>query len=212
MKRAILFVALAISVMFLVSCYWISGFNSASVRLDLSGLADKGIGDRYARIWLVSNDKIFPLDEDKDYIQKLIPGWDEVTVTLEDIPAGKTYRVWVSVVIQEVDGYSTYVWGESAEFPLSPGDEAAVAFTTGTLYDSQGMIFYPVIDTDVELTRLAGGLKDVELFLKAAGDVHVALPYANIIRDKLLTAIGHGLGEYDWSGTYEITRRQAGLD
>lgn len=59
---------------------------------------------------------------------------------------------------------------------------------------------------------VSGGLKDVELFLKAAGDVHVALPYANIIRDKLLTAIGHGMEEHDWSSIYEISRRQAGLD
>jgi 3-hydroxyisobutyrate dehydrogenase-like beta-hydroxyacid dehydrogenase len=59
---------------------------------------------------------------------------------------------------------------------------------------------------------MTGGLKDVELFLKAAGDVHVTLPYANVVRDKLLTAIGHGMEEYDWSGIYEITRRQAGLD
>jgi 3-hydroxyisobutyrate dehydrogenase-like beta-hydroxyacid dehydrogenase len=59
---------------------------------------------------------------------------------------------------------------------------------------------------------MTGALKDVELFLKAAGDVYVALPYANVVRDKLLTAIGHGMEEYDWSGIYEITRRQAGLD
>lgn len=59
---------------------------------------------------------------------------------------------------------------------------------------------------------MTGGLKDVELFLKAAGDVHVALPYANVVRDKLLTAIGQGMEEHDWSGIYEITRRQAGLN
>ena len=59
---------------------------------------------------------------------------------------------------------------------------------------------------------MSGGLKDVELFLKAAGDVHVALPYASVVRDKLLTAIAHDMEDYDWSGIYEITRRQARLD
>ena len=59
---------------------------------------------------------------------------------------------------------------------------------------------------------MTGGLKDVDLFLKAAGDLHVPLPYANIVRDKLLTAIAHGMEERDWSGIYEITRQQAGLD
>jgi len=59
---------------------------------------------------------------------------------------------------------------------------------------------------------MTAGLKDVDLFLKAAGDLRVALPYANIVRDKLLTAVVHGMEEHDWSGIYEITRRQAGLD
>ena len=59
---------------------------------------------------------------------------------------------------------------------------------------------------------MTGGLKDVDLFLKAAGDLHVAMPYANIVRDKLLAAVAHGMEEHDWSGIYEITRQQAGLD
>lgn len=59
---------------------------------------------------------------------------------------------------------------------------------------------------------MTAGLKDVDLFLKAAGDLRVALPYANIVRDKLLTALAHGMEERDWSGIYEITRQQAGLE
>ena len=58
---------------------------------------------------------------------------------------------------------------------------------------------------------LVGGLKDVELFLKASGDVRTTLPYANIMRDKLLTAISHGMGARDWSAVYEVSRMQAGL-
>jgi 3-hydroxyisobutyrate dehydrogenase-like beta-hydroxyacid dehydrogenase len=67
-------------------------------------------------------------------------------------------------------------------------------------------------DFDPAGFAISGALKDVELFLKAAGDVHVALPYANVFRDKLLMAIAHGLQERDWSAVYEVTRRQAGLD
>lgn len=59
---------------------------------------------------------------------------------------------------------------------------------------------------------MTGGLKDVELFLEAASDLHVPLPFANIVRDKLLTAISSGMSDLDWSAIYEITRRQAGLD
>lgn len=59
---------------------------------------------------------------------------------------------------------------------------------------------------------LLSGLKDVELILEAARDTRVALPYASIIRDKLLAAIAHGMGEKDWSAFYEVTRMNAGLD
>lgn len=59
---------------------------------------------------------------------------------------------------------------------------------------------------------MSGGLKDVELFLKAAEDVGASFPFAGIIRDKMRTAMNTGLSDYDWSGIYEITRRQAGLE
>lgn len=72
---------------------------------------------------------------------------------------------------------------------------------------------FSLLDRHLEPAGFAktGGLKDVELFLEAAGDVHVPLPFASVVRDKLLTAIASGMGDHDWSGIYEITRRQAGL-
>ena len=59
---------------------------------------------------------------------------------------------------------------------------------------------------------LLAGLKDVQLMLQASTEVRVALPYASIVRDKLLAAIANGMEHKDWSATYEITRRNAGLD
>jgi 3-hydroxyisobutyrate dehydrogenase-like beta-hydroxyacid dehydrogenase len=59
--------------------------------------------------------------------------------------------------------------------------------------------------------ELTGGLKDVELMLEASGEARVAFPYASIVRDKLLAAIAHGLGNKDWSAFYEVTRLNAGL-
>lgn len=59
---------------------------------------------------------------------------------------------------------------------------------------------------------MTGGLKDVELFIKAGRDVLVALPFASVIRDKMLMAIAEGMSDHDWSGIYEVTRRQAGLE
>ncbi len=59
--------------------------------------------------------------------------------------------------------------------------------------------------------ELLAGLKDVQLMLQASTETRVALPYASVVRDKLLAAIAHGLEHKDWSAMYEITRMNAGL-
>ena len=58
---------------------------------------------------------------------------------------------------------------------------------------------------------VTGGLKDMELILQASADVRAPLPFANVVRDKALTAIAHGLGAKDVSVAYEVTRMGAGL-
>ncbi len=59
--------------------------------------------------------------------------------------------------------------------------------------------------------ELIAGLKDVQLMLQASTETRVALPYADIVREKLLAAAAHGMEHKDWSATYEITRMNAGL-
>ena len=58
---------------------------------------------------------------------------------------------------------------------------------------------------------LDAGLKDVRLILEAAGEVHVPLPFASVIRDKCLAAQAHGLSQQDWCCFTEIARLDAGL-
>jgi 3-hydroxyisobutyrate dehydrogenase-like beta-hydroxyacid dehydrogenase len=57
---------------------------------------------------------------------------------------------------------------------------------------------------------LDAGLKDVGLMLSAAGEVHVPLPLASMIRDKCLAAQAHGLSHQDWCSFTEIARLEAG--
>jgi 3-hydroxyisobutyrate dehydrogenase-like beta-hydroxyacid dehydrogenase len=54
-------------------------------------------------------------------------------------------------------------------------------------------------------------LKDVQLILEASTDVRAPLPFASIVRDRVLTALAHGLGAKDCSAVYEVTRMYAGL-
>jgi len=57
---------------------------------------------------------------------------------------------------------------------------------------------------------LDAGLKDVRLILDAAGEVHVPLPFASVIRDKCLAAQAHGFSQQDWCAFTEIARLEAG--
>ena len=66
-------------------------------------------------------------------------------------------------------------------------------------------------DFDGEGFALAGGYKDIDLVLKASSSVRSPLGYANIIRDKLMTALAYGMDNKDWSSIYEISRMNANL-
>jgi 3-hydroxyisobutyrate dehydrogenase-like beta-hydroxyacid dehydrogenase len=55
------------------------------------------------------------------------------------------------------------------------------------------------------------GLKDVTLMLQRSGELRAPLPYANLIRDRLLTAVAEGQDTMDWSVIAALARRQAGL-
>jgi 3-hydroxyisobutyrate dehydrogenase-like beta-hydroxyacid dehydrogenase len=59
-------------------------------------------------------------------------------------------------------------------------------------------------------TRLA--LKDVDLTLAAAGDAHVPLPTAAVLRDRILSAIAHGDAERDWAVLAREQARMSGID
>lgn len=59
--------------------------------------------------------------------------------------------------------------------------------------------------------ELTGGFKDVQLMLQASTDNRAPLDYANIIREKMITALAHGMERWDWSTFYEVTRMNAGL-
>ncbi len=58
---------------------------------------------------------------------------------------------------------------------------------------------------------MSGGLKDIELMLSSSEAEGAPLEFAQIIKRKMLEAIENGMSRLDWSGTYEITRRHAGL-
>jgi 3-hydroxyisobutyrate dehydrogenase-like beta-hydroxyacid dehydrogenase len=59
--------------------------------------------------------------------------------------------------------------------------------------------------------RVVMGLKDAGLIFAAAEAVGVPLPSGNVWRDRLLGAIAHGEGEYDWAVMARDQARASGL-
>jgi 3-hydroxyisobutyrate dehydrogenase-like beta-hydroxyacid dehydrogenase len=59
--------------------------------------------------------------------------------------------------------------------------------------------------------KLPLGLKDVRLMLEAAEGLAAPMPFANIVRDRFLTAIASGYGDLDWSALTLVIAQSAGL-
>lgn len=59
--------------------------------------------------------------------------------------------------------------------------------------------------------RMPLGLKDVRLALQAAESVNAPLPFANIVRDRFLTALANGYEDLDWSAIALVAAEAAGL-
>ena len=59
--------------------------------------------------------------------------------------------------------------------------------------------------------KLRLGLKDVRLALAAADAVDAPMPFASVVRDHLLAAIGRGMEDMDWSSTAKLAAENVGL-
>ena len=146
MKKFLLYALLLMLAVALPSCYWISGYSSAAVSLSLSVSSAKGPGDCYARVWLVADNKIYPLREDRKFaeIPLAADANPEIQLTLEHIPVGPTYRVWLALGREQSGGwFYTDGWAESQAFKLNPGENTRVPFSEEDLANT---IFQPVWD------------------------------------------------------------------
>jgi 3-hydroxyisobutyrate dehydrogenase-like beta-hydroxyacid dehydrogenase len=90
-----------------------------------------------------------------------------------------------------------------------------VDFLTNSLFAAPVYKTYGGLIAD-EKYRPAGfkmrlGLKDVKLALAAAESVDAPLPVASMIRDHMLTAIGRGMEDADWSAAAKLAAENAGL-
>ena len=59
--------------------------------------------------------------------------------------------------------------------------------------------------------KMTRGLKDVRLVLAAADAASVPMPFASLVHDQLLSGVGRGLGDADWSALSRLVAENAGL-
>jgi len=87
---------------------------------------------------------------------------------------------------------------------------------TGTLFAAPAYAVYGGLILKGEFMpanfKLTLGLKDMRLALAAGEAAGVPLPFASVVRDNLVDAIGHGDADKDWSAVARVARRRAGLD
>ena len=85
---------------------------------------------------------------------------------------------------------------------------------TGTLFAAPAYATYGKLIIEGEFKpgfKLTLGLKDMRLALAAGEAMGVPLPFASVVRDNLVDAIGHGDAGRDWSALALVARRRAGL-
>jgi 3-hydroxyisobutyrate dehydrogenase-like beta-hydroxyacid dehydrogenase len=85
---------------------------------------------------------------------------------------------------------------------------------TGTLFAAPAYNTYGKLIAERQFKagfRLTLGLKDIRLALAAGEASGVPLPFASVVRDNLIDAVGHGDADKDWSALALVARRRAGL-
>jgi 3-hydroxyisobutyrate dehydrogenase-like beta-hydroxyacid dehydrogenase len=104
-----------------------------------------------------------------------------------------------------------YAFGEK-----SGVDAALVHDMLVWVFDRPGLRNYAGVMRDRNFDEvgfeLSTGFKDVQLMLDAATDARAPLPYAELIRSKMLTLLANDLGDKDWAVIAEVARAAAGLD
>jgi 3-hydroxyisobutyrate dehydrogenase-like beta-hydroxyacid dehydrogenase len=104
-----------------------------------------------------------------------------------------------------------YAFGEKNEI-----DAQVVHDTLVWVFDRPGLRNYAAAVRDRNWDEagfaLSTGFKDVQLMIDAATDSRSPLPYAELIRSKMLTLLAKGLEDKDWAVLAEVARADSGLD
>ena len=99
------------------------------------------------------------------------------------------------------------------KYGLDPAEY--VQFLTSTLFSAPPYKIYGDLISHEKYQpagfRVQLGFKDIRLAQNAAEAASVPMPFAGVLRDKFISAVAHGMNDWDWSAIALVTAQQAGL-
>jgi 3-hydroxyisobutyrate dehydrogenase-like beta-hydroxyacid dehydrogenase len=145
--------------------------------------------------------------------RQVLEAYGPVRVVGERHSAASTVKLMVNFITVswlELMG-EMYAFGEKNAL-----DAALVHDMLVWVFDRPGLRNYAAAVRDRNFDdvgfELSTGFKDVQLMLSAGTEARAPLPYAELIRAKMLTLLAHDLGGKDWAAITEVARAAAGLD
>jgi len=150
---------------------------------------------------------------DIEYVRPVLESFGPIRVIGERHSMANTVKLIVNfITVSWLELMSeTYAFGEKNEI-----DAQLVHDTLVWVFDRPGLRNYAAAMRDRNFDdagfELSTGFKDVQLMIDAATESKAPLPYAELIRSKMVTLLAGGLEKKDWAVIAEVARDAAGLD
>jgi 3-hydroxyisobutyrate dehydrogenase-like beta-hydroxyacid dehydrogenase len=161
------------------------------------------------QLWIVCGGE----QKDLAACERLLAAVGRGTFTVEEAPQANVVKLTGNFLIAatiESAGEATALVEKAGLDPRK-----VMEFFAGTMFASIAFTGYAarVATTDFEPAGFAMplALKDMTLALQAGQEVRAPLPFASLIRDRLLAALARGRDGWDWSGLASVAREDAGL-
>ncbi len=163
MKRFGLYATILLAVLAVASCYWRPNSGSGGIRVDVSGLAPKDVGD-VVRVYLIADGLLFSTGGAPFAAEISGESFTDKIISITGLPVGPVYKAMVGWG-QLTDGlfYPRYV-GESELFTITPDGDTAVPVNTDIMPYNGGEISF---STEL-LGRSFTGLLDDTYYIYAA--------------------------------------------
>jgi 3-hydroxyisobutyrate dehydrogenase-like beta-hydroxyacid dehydrogenase len=151
--------------------------------------------------------------EDIEYVRPVLESFGPIRIIGARHGMANTVKLIVNfITVSWLELMSEmYAFGEKNEI-----DAQVVHDTLVWVFDRPGLRNYAAAVRDRKWDEagfeLSTGFKDVQLMIDAATDSKSPLPYAELIRSKMLTLLAKGLEEKDWAVLAEVARADSGLD